>query len=567
MSVELIRIPFNERYISDGIKKDYVNWKAIEPLRSSTKVFIDSPTGTGKTSFIINELLPFAAKYNRNILYIGNRVAIKEQTENVLQNNEPKLIYLPNKNGASTYLYPGTYSHITLLNYQSALSFESDLLYYYVIFDEVHFFVEDALFNQKTYEIFDELLSRYMYSVNVFMSATMTEFATVYGKSFREYMPTHSEQEEIHKAVYHWEVKYYENSYSRPSYNAVLYEHDDYLLDAIRKSPSEDKWIVFEPSIHRGNLLKNRIKDKTNKKCKLISSKSEHTVAWKKLLEKGQFDENILITTKVLDNGINLTDKRIKHIVLPFCERTEFIQMIGRRRFTSDDINADGNLEIVNLYIRQPTIQEVNNNIKTYKKQNKEIARVSNGILKSKREKDDTIIKKLIRKYWNNCDPTINKLFYIKVLDGNIKFIVNPLAAQKISVLLLTYETISKNYKNPYLYSDIIQLWLGNSLFRISKEGVPVYQEKLIDFLDKHIGCQITDTETFYNNFLTHYKIYCDKMMKDNGLNEQWLDKMFSVRKGTTRRKSTINQSLQRIQLNYIVKKKNNCWTIEKIPQ
>ena len=96
---------------------------------------------------------------------------------------------------------------------------------------------------------------------------------------------------------------------------------------------------------------------------------------------------------------------------------------------------------------------------------------------------------------------------------------------------------------------------------------MPVHQEKLIDFLDKHIGCQITDTETFYNNFLTHYKIYCDKMMNDNGLNEQWLDKVFSVRKGTTRRKSTINQSLQRIQLNYIVKKKNNCWTIEKIPQ
>ena len=159
MVAEPKHYPMNERYIADGIKNDYITWETSKPLHSSTKVFIDSPTGTGKTSFIIKELLPFATKFNRNILYIGNRTAIQEQTKNVLQYNEPQLICVSDTNGSSTFVYPGTHTHITLLNYQSALSFNEFLGYYYVIFDEVHFFLEDALFNSKTYEIFDKLLA------------------------------------------------------------------------------------------------------------------------------------------------------------------------------------------------------------------------------------------------------------------------------------------------------------------------------------------------------------------------------------------------------------------------
>lgn len=60
----------------------------------------------------------------------------------------------------------------------------------------------------------------------------------------------------------------------------------------------------------------------------------------------------MLITTKVLDNGVNISDKGVRHIVSPFCDQTEFMQILGRRR------TAEG--ERVYLYVEVPTIQKVN---------------------------------------------------------------------------------------------------------------------------------------------------------------------------------------------------------------
>ena len=51
---------FNEKYISDGIKDDYKQWHMAYKKNSSTKVFLESPTGTGKTHFLINILLKYA---------------------------------------------------------------------------------------------------------------------------------------------------------------------------------------------------------------------------------------------------------------------------------------------------------------------------------------------------------------------------------------------------------------------------------------------------------------------------------------------------------------------------
>ena len=48
-----------KKYITDEIGEKYKEWGAGD------KVFITAPTGTGKTHFILNILLPYAAKYNK----------------------------------------------------------------------------------------------------------------------------------------------------------------------------------------------------------------------------------------------------------------------------------------------------------------------------------------------------------------------------------------------------------------------------------------------------------------------------------------------------------------------
>lgn len=54
-------------YIADSIGEGYKEWK------SGQYIFIKAPTGSGKTYFILNELVDFAVANNRRVLYLVNR--------------------------------------------------------------------------------------------------------------------------------------------------------------------------------------------------------------------------------------------------------------------------------------------------------------------------------------------------------------------------------------------------------------------------------------------------------------------------------------------------------------
>lgn len=44
---------FHTRWISDGIGEDYKAWSIIEERDSISRVYIESPTGTGKTTCLL----------------------------------------------------------------------------------------------------------------------------------------------------------------------------------------------------------------------------------------------------------------------------------------------------------------------------------------------------------------------------------------------------------------------------------------------------------------------------------------------------------------------------------
>ena len=62
------------------------------------------------------------------------------------------------------------------------------------------------------------------------------------------------------------------------------------------------------------------------------------------IVRTGLFQCDILITTAVLDNGVNIKDEKVKNIVLMTDDEDEFLQMMGRKRFINQD-------EILNLFI------------------------------------------------------------------------------------------------------------------------------------------------------------------------------------------------------------------------
>ena len=58
----------------------------------------------------------------------------------------------------------------------------------------------------------------------------------------------------------------------------------------------------------------------------------------------GKFNCDVLITTSVLDNGVNIKDPDVKNIVLITDDEVEFKQMLGRKRFLAED-------EVVEVFI------------------------------------------------------------------------------------------------------------------------------------------------------------------------------------------------------------------------
>lgn len=63
---------FSERWLVNGIQEDYKNWlpRGVVSRQKASRIFIESPTGTGKSSFVLDKLFPFAAEKNYNILYL-----------------------------------------------------------------------------------------------------------------------------------------------------------------------------------------------------------------------------------------------------------------------------------------------------------------------------------------------------------------------------------------------------------------------------------------------------------------------------------------------------------------
>ena len=112
-------------YVSDAIGNDYMNWK------SGDDIIISFPTGTGKTYFVLNVLVPYAKKINKKIVMFCNRVALYEQINNAIDEDDRE--------------------YIELLTYQSAEyrireAISGDVLYY--IFDEAHYIFQDSSFNE-----------------------------------------------------------------------------------------------------------------------------------------------------------------------------------------------------------------------------------------------------------------------------------------------------------------------------------------------------------------------------------------------------------------------------------
>lgn len=156
-----------QQYVSEAVGDTYKTWNRYTPI------FIEAPTGSGKNTFVLNELAIHAKEQMQYILLISNRTALSQQQKQKLYN---KYNSLPISRDDLRKIH--RFDNILLYSYQEILPQLPKLSEYsigYVVFDEAHFFLSDARFNCNTFIILQSLLNAFSHAVRIYMTATASQ--------------------------------------------------------------------------------------------------------------------------------------------------------------------------------------------------------------------------------------------------------------------------------------------------------------------------------------------------------------------------------------------------------
>ena len=141
-----------EKYVADVIGEEYWNWEATD------KIFITAPTGSGKTYFVLRNLIKRAIANKENIVYFVNRKILKKQLQKEMDDIYAEMLRNGHENadmlnGIITLM---TYQQLEIMISNKSAIEVHDLLvnwctkYEIAVFDECHYFYADSNFNTFT---------------------------------------------------------------------------------------------------------------------------------------------------------------------------------------------------------------------------------------------------------------------------------------------------------------------------------------------------------------------------------------------------------------------------------
>lgn len=327
----------NLKYINEIIKDDYKNWN------NGDVILLSAQTGAGKTLFVTGnkeiEGLCDNLKNNEKLIYICNRVELKRQLKlDLLKKYNLEIKYVNDKVDFKWLDKKTVIGNITVLSYHTISEKKLDEiysngkkidldLYKYIICDECHFFFTDSNFNNKTFIAFEELVRHNNpNSIKIFISATVEEIKNSIVISPRKGKLI---EYDTNRDYSYLDTKYFKDLKD--------------IIQLVKNDKSEDKWLIFVTNKTKGNMLLQEL-NKLNISATFIKSGVENKEK-KLIVETSSFKSKVLISTKVLDNGVNIKDDKVNNLVIMAHDKTTFLQEVGRVRI---DIK---NARNINLYI------------------------------------------------------------------------------------------------------------------------------------------------------------------------------------------------------------------------
>lgn len=317
------------KFITELIGDDFTKWSCGD------KIILRAGTGTGKSTFCIETLGRYCIETNEKVLYVCNRSALEKDVytrlEKVAQ-TEPRI-----KEHVFITKYQNVESDIRMLKEKKV---EAEIAEYkYIFLDECHYFVSDAAMNpytEVTYNIFTQCTS----AILIFASATANMFFNAIQKDYS--IP----EENIYKIKQDYD--FVDNVYT--------YRKDQLIpiIQYIIQTEPDSKLVVFCKDGNRIMEIYRYFEEPlTSVFCSSgYSDKRVKEIADKRALRDGTFEKRILVTTSVIDNGVDFKDLRIKHIFTELVAMDSLIQSLGRKRPISSEDHC-------NYYVREYETEEV----------------------------------------------------------------------------------------------------------------------------------------------------------------------------------------------------------------
>lgn len=300
---------------------DIITHEEIERWQLGDRILITAGTGTGKTFFTTNSLTEHANTFGNKILFIVNRAPLQQQIQLKLQELDK-----------SDLIDVRTYQSVENEILQGVHNFDE---YRFVVCDEAHYFFSDAQFNNKTNLILNLIKDELKDKVVILMSATP--------KLLKGYLKVDE------SFVYNLDNDY---SYIEGIYT---YKNQDVIEQMLNSLPKGEKAIYFSKSVEKAFEMSRSLSN-ASFICSYGNSTYRRDINENELIniQKNEcFECQVLCCTTALDNGINIIDEQVKHIIVDVLDIDTVIQCIGRKRVVHIT-------ERIKLYLREVDMRYAN---------------------------------------------------------------------------------------------------------------------------------------------------------------------------------------------------------------
>lgn len=462
-------------------------------------VFIEAATGMGKSTVITEHLFPHIANNGGRLLIVSNRIALNTQYKMQLlkQTHSPALEEMTPLGIQRQDEFEGL--PVVFCSYQGlpGLLKSGRGSFTHAVFDEAHFFCADSLFARDTGRLLEQIPKAFQDSVRIYMSATPWAVRNLVAETEQERpKPLINRLEHtlggltpsLGELLYHpgffpfspriidamlrddgTSLLYYQFPAPKRSYRlcALPSEVRDNpckgaLLNLIKKSPKNEKWVIFINSKKQGIELAEMLN------CSYLDAESKAGSVWTQLTTKSSFPGSVLVTTPVTDCGVNIIDDDVKHVVLFSTDHVQFLQELGRKRLRKG--------ETINIYVPDLTLQQLNR----LRRQNDELIQALNQFNIEKKNHGPQLLAE-----WHGESQEIRELIPV---DGFGRLYINRGAEQFVRQRNLLYQELeqlwAEGHKHPFI--EVVCRWLDLSDIDLERAFCRTVQEEMLLFLGKH---------------------------------------------------------------------------------